>query len=72
MSNDSALIVEIDYDGSPECIAELQSYDLYINEGKDGTHLCEMISLNSCEDWGVICPGDKVLITEREVYIKRG
>ena len=51
------------YDESSKCSNLLLTRDLYVNDCVDGTkHLCEMYSLNACEDYGPIKPGDVILI----------
>lgn len=53
------------YDGTTDCIDVLQTQDLYIQDG----HLREMLSLESCIDYGPIELGDKVFLYSGHTYI---
>lgn len=53
------------YDGTTDCIEVLQAQDLYIQNG----HLCEMLSLKSCIDYGPIEIGDTILLLIGKIYI---
>jgi hypothetical protein len=53
------------YDGTTDCIDVLQTQDLYIQDG----HLREMLSLESCVDYGPIEIGDTILLLIGKIYI---
>lgn len=54
------------YDGTEECDKELLKKDLYVQDG----HLCEMISLNACEDYGAIEVGDTIMLDDDVKILK--
>ena len=60
------------FEDTEACAQELVKRDLYTTDFEDGLHLCEMYSLTTYKDYGLIKPEDTILIMKNDVYILPG